>query len=109
LPIDDSEEVGGDTGRLESVWLGLRTNAGISFSALSQTAVDMVSVWVSKGWAMNAGDMVRLTASGWLLLDRLTAELDSVLTDGSGSLASPAIDGDRGLVQISANPNSSDR
>jgi oxygen-independent coproporphyrinogen-3 oxidase len=62
--------------RLEGIWLGLRTAWGLSLGGMSQDALALVSGWVQEGWAVRYDDRVRLTPRGWLVLDRLSVELD---------------------------------
>jgi oxygen-independent coproporphyrinogen-3 oxidase len=64
--------------RLERVWLGLRTSDGLEVVALGDRAVDRAAAWARTGLATLEGGTVRLTAEGWLLLDRLAVELDEV-------------------------------
>lgn len=78
-PRESSEEVDGSVGELERLWLELRTRAGIAAGTLSEAQASMLRTWETRGWAESAGDgdRVRLTAEGWLLLDRLAVELDA--------------------------------
>jgi oxygen-independent coproporphyrinogen III oxidase len=64
--------------RLERAWLGLRTADGVAVPAAVRV---LVAAWRERGWAEPAGDRdrVRLTAAGWLLLDRLAVDLARVL------------------------------
>ena len=64
--------------RLERIWLGLRTSAGLSLEGLESAALALVAEWVREGWAVPVGPRVRLTPTGWLLLDRLAVELDGM-------------------------------
>lgn len=61
----------------EGVYLGLRTRAGLSLAAAEAAHV---AAWVSAGWAEFDEDQggrcrLRLTATGWLRLDSLAADL----------------------------------
>jgi oxygen-independent coproporphyrinogen-3 oxidase len=60
-----------DQSRIEALYLGLRTSAGV--------AVDLVPAavharWAASGWATVLGGRLRLTAEGWLRLDALVAD-----------------------------------
>lgn len=76
-PRADSEVVGPAGSRLERLWLGLRTIEGVPLEALSAERLTVVQEWVRQGWADRDAERVRLTLDGWLLLDRLTVELDA--------------------------------
>ncbi|MFW6080232.1 MAG: radical SAM family heme chaperone HemW [Gemmatimonadota bacterium] len=80
-PVEERERVEGESARLERVWLGLRTDAGLPASSVArrQRASALVDRWREAGWARPDADAVRLTARGWLLLDRLAVELDHAL------------------------------
>lgn len=77
LPVEDSERVEGESARLERIWLSLRTDAGLARSSLGAAAGALVARWEEEGWAEAGGPQVRLTPHGWLLLDRLSVELDA--------------------------------
>lgn len=62
--------------RLERIWLGLRTDRGISISGLSATAISLAEAWVAEGLAATEGEVLRLTPAGWMLLDGLAVDLD---------------------------------
>lgn len=62
--------------RLERIWLGLRTSRGLELEGLPTGARGVVRSWVRQGLAAATEAKVRLTTNGWLLLDRLTVELD---------------------------------
>lgn len=74
LPLADHETVEADTARLERCWLGLRTRRGVALDGLPERACDLAGVWRSRGLATIRDDTVRLTADGWLLLDRLVVD-----------------------------------
>lgn len=63
-------------GALERAWLMLRTDSGVAPSELAPGQQALLAQWLRQGWAVPAGERVRLTAEGWLLLDRLAVELD---------------------------------
>jgi oxygen-independent coproporphyrinogen-3 oxidase len=56
----------------ETVYLGLRTTDGL---ALEPDEESRVRAWIDAGWAGLDGDRLRLTATGWLRLDALAADL----------------------------------
>jgi oxygen-independent coproporphyrinogen-3 oxidase len=78
-PEAGRETIDDDARRLESVWLGLRTDRGISVADLPSRASAMVERWMGAHLATMNGDRLRLTADGWLVLDGLTVELDECL------------------------------
>lgn len=82
LPVAERETLTEPAQRLERVWLGLRTDRGIPESALETPAARaLVSRWRSAGLAhgADATERVRLTPTGWLVLDRLAVDLDDAL------------------------------
>ena len=79
LPVDDEEELDVGKVRLERIWLGLRTRRGISLQDLPASARDRARCWEKNALAVAEGNVVRLTPKGWLVMDRLTVELDADL------------------------------
>ena len=79
LPLDDEEELDVGKVRLERIWLGLRTRRGISLQDLPASARDRARCWEENALAVAEGNVVRLTPRGWLVMDRLTIELDAVI------------------------------
>ena len=79
LPVDDEENLDVGQVRLERIWLGLRTRRGISLQDLPASARDRARCWVENALAVAEGNVVRLTPRGWLVMDRLTVELDANL------------------------------
>ncbi len=75
LPVDDEEAVDRATHLLERVWLGLRTGAGHPLERASPAELRLAERWRAVGWAHPDPAVLRLTAEGWLLLDRLAVEL----------------------------------
>jgi len=75
-PRADLERVGDAAARLERIWLGLRTAAGLPRAQLSPAQRRVADAWQLERWAVADPARVRLTARGWLLLDRLALELD---------------------------------
>ncbi|HET9947298.1 MAG TPA: radical SAM family heme chaperone HemW [Longimicrobiales bacterium] len=82
-PEEGRETLSDEARALERVWLGLRTDAGLPWDELGETARALVRGWQARGLAVRAPDRVRLTPLGWLELDRLAVELD-------GAQAAPA-------------------
>lgn len=78
-PVLGEEKLEPEHVRLESVWLGLRTDEGIPRSGLSARAVGLAEDWARQGLAELGTRTLRLTPEGWLFLDRLAVELDSAL------------------------------
>ena len=78
VPWEDGEILGREELRLETLWLGLRTDRGIPLVELTPEGSEVVDRWVSEGYAYRVGGSVRLTPEGWLLMDQLVVELDGV-------------------------------
>ena len=78
-PEAEREHLTAQATRLERVWLGLRTSEGVAIGSLPRRADALLGRWVAAGLAARAGDAIRLTTEGWLLLDELTVDLDQVL------------------------------
>jgi oxygen-independent coproporphyrinogen-3 oxidase len=57
---------------LERLYLGLRTQAGVSRDAISPVEL---AAWLAEGWATVVENRVRLTALGWLRLDTLVSRV----------------------------------
>jgi oxygen-independent coproporphyrinogen III oxidase len=75
---ESSEHVDGETAGLERVWLGLRTFEGLPVASMSSAQVAKLSEWQQAGLAAIHNDTARLTANGWLLLDKLVVELEAL-------------------------------
>lgn len=75
-PIESSEVLSAENREAEAVYLGLRTQRGLSFEP---DELPRVERWVEAGWAVvdREGHM-RLTPLGWLRLDALAADLTHV-------------------------------
>ena len=82
LPVDDEEKLGVDEVRLERIWFGLRTRRGISLRDLPSSARDRTVRWEESALAVTNGSVLRLTPRGWLVMDRLTVELNAELGVG---------------------------
>jgi oxygen-independent coproporphyrinogen-3 oxidase len=76
-PEEGREVLDGQALRLERIWLGLRTSDGVVVEELGGGAGGLVARWERDALATTSGGRVRLTATGWLLLDRLAVELDA--------------------------------
>jgi oxygen-independent coproporphyrinogen-3 oxidase len=75
LPVDGEEIVDDETAGLEHAWLLLRTDAGWPLADAGEAELRLAETWRAQGWARVADGVLRLTAEGWLLLDRLAVEL----------------------------------
>jgi oxygen-independent coproporphyrinogen III oxidase len=87
--IEGSETLTDELRGLESIYLGLRTNAGYRRRAADEARVNR---WVNAGWGSLLGDTITLNASGWLRLDALAADLGGTTSGGNyiSSHGSPA-------------------
>jgi len=94
LPLADREVVDADAARLERCWLGLRTTRGIALDGLPDGARSLALEWCTHDLATLRNGAVRLTADGWLLLDRLVLDLDRAL-DASDTNTTAAAHDDR--------------
>lgn len=77
LPTDGEETVDAETAGLERAWLLLRTDAGWPLADAGEAELRLADTWTAQGWAAIADGVLRLTAEGWLLLDRLAVEMAS--------------------------------
>jgi oxygen-independent coproporphyrinogen-3 oxidase len=75
--IDGRETIEAGTAGLEEAWLGLRTRSGVAVTGLTRAQAALAERWTRHGWGISQGDRFRLTAEGWLLLDRLSVEMES--------------------------------
>ena len=62
---------------LERIWLGLRTNRGIALDCMKGDLAPLAQSWEDAGWAERLDGTLRLTPEGWLVMDRLTLELEA--------------------------------
>lgn len=76
-PRESEEVVAGEAASLERSWLGLRTSDGLALAELTDGQRTKLAGWQDEGLAALTEDVVRLTAQGWLLLDRLVVELEA--------------------------------
>lgn len=84
LPVGGEEEVGAEDAALERVWLALRTDLGLPLDETTEGQRRLAAEWAGRGWARVAGGALRLTAEGWLLLDRLAVEIDAAASSSAG-------------------------
>lgn len=89
LPVEEAETVAPAEARLERIWLALRTREGFTVPVRPGPARDTMEAWVRRGLAEADGDRVRLTPTGWLLLDELAVELDRALDRDPPPAAEP--------------------
>jgi coproporphyrinogen III oxidase-like Fe-S oxidoreductase len=78
-PLAGSERLAPEARRLEFVWRGLRRARGIPVKLLSPRGRGVKEAWTARGLAHDDADSLRLTPSGWLLLDTLTVALTHAL------------------------------
>jgi oxygen-independent coproporphyrinogen-3 oxidase len=81
-PLESEELLSGPEVRLERIWLGLRTNRGVAVADLGPAALSVAERWCKAGYAETREGGLRVTPEGWLVLDSLVVELDSVLDAG---------------------------
>lgn len=87
--------------RLETVWLALRTRAGLDVAGAGPAASRALRRWVAAGLAERDGAFARLRPEGWLVLDDLALEFDEASRQGvragpAGTpAAAPPVDGGR--------------
>jgi oxygen-independent coproporphyrinogen III oxidase len=74
LPVEGEEIVGSGEARIERIWLSLRTDLGYPMAEAHDAQRETAREWVGFGWATWEDGLLRLTAEGWLLLDRLAVE-----------------------------------
>ena len=75
-PVVEAEEVLTDEQReLESLYLALRTDAGMPLAALSRPLPPAAARWVERGWAEIRDQRLVCTPEGWLRLDALVGDL----------------------------------
>jgi oxygen-independent coproporphyrinogen-3 oxidase len=71
-PVAGSERLDAGQRAAEDVYLGLRTTDGL---VVSGSELERASRWIEAGWATWSEARLRLTATGWLRLDALAADL----------------------------------
>jgi len=76
LSAVDAEEVLSEEQReLESLYLALRTDAGMPLAALCRPLLPAAARWVERGWAGISDQRLVCTPEGWLRLDALVGDL----------------------------------
>jgi len=76
LPTVEAEEVLTEEQRdLESLYLALRTDAGLPLAALCRPLPPSAALWVERGWAEVSEERLVCTPEGWLRLDALIRDL----------------------------------
>jgi oxygen-independent coproporphyrinogen-3 oxidase len=73
-PLETREVLDPDAIRLEGLYLGLRTQAGLP---TERVPLSVQQLWKDAGWAISHDGRVQLTAEGWLRLDALVASIAS--------------------------------
>lgn len=74
LPVDGEETLAPADTAMERVWLGLRQRSGLPLVDFTSAQRALAREWERHGWAHSDGGRLRLSARGWLLLDRLAVE-----------------------------------
>ncbi|HEX2201717.1 MAG TPA: radical SAM family heme chaperone HemW [Longimicrobium sp.] len=86
-PTEGEETVDEETAALERAWLLLRTDQGYPLLDASDAERRLAALWTGQGWAAVSDDeTLRLTADGWLLLDRLAVEMASAREERGAAL-----------------------
>ncbi len=70
-PVAGREHLDPAQRRLEALYLGLRTSAGVPLDLVPDPVRDR---WAAAEWGVAAGGRLRLSPEGWLRLDALVAE-----------------------------------
>jgi oxygen-independent coproporphyrinogen III oxidase len=73
-PVEGEERISAADASLERSWLALRTDLGYPIADASALQVELAQLWQGAGWATVSDGRIRLTAEGWLLLDRLAVD-----------------------------------
>ena len=78
-PAGGTEALTEESLETERIYLGLRTNEGVELDPSTlATDGEMLDRWASMGWALRAGNRIRLTPLGWLRLDALATDLTAL-------------------------------
>lgn len=80
LPLENQENIGNKEHRLEYLWLRLRTHTGLRIDDFTAIVQNKFADWVVNGLAVERDGNICLTPRGWLIMDRLTLELEEQLT-----------------------------
>ena len=79
LPAVEAEEVlTEEQSELESLYLALRTDAGVPLAALGRPLPPSAARWVDQGWADVVNQRLVCRPEGWLRLDGLIRDLTAV-------------------------------
>ena len=79
LPVVEAEEVLTEEQReLESLYLALRTDAGLAVTALDRPLPPCTAEWIARGWGEIRDQRLVCTPEGWLRLDSLVRDLTSL-------------------------------
>src|SRR6266705_494081 len=73
--VDAEEVLSEDQRELESLYLALRTDAGMPLAALCRPLPPAATRWVERGWAQIRDQRLVCTPEGWLRLDALVGDL----------------------------------
>ncbi len=71
-PLEGGELIGPAEQSAERIYLGLRTTEGLE---ATDAEFDRAGRWLEAGWAERKGSRLVLTATGWMRLDALAADL----------------------------------
>ena len=74
-PEAERERLTSEQQRIEGLYLGLRTTAGVEHTALRAAGRAVAEHAVRQGWLLVEGDRLRASAAGWLRLDEIVARL----------------------------------
>jgi len=86
LPTEGAEVIAAEEVALEAIWLGLRTDLGYPLVSVSSEQRQLITLWESRGLAWTDGAVLRLTPSGWLLLDQLALEFSGAAQESRGQV-----------------------
>src|SRR3989442_924651 len=73
--VDAQEVLSEEQRELESLYLALRTDAGMPLAALCRPLPPAAARWVERGWAEIRDQQLVCTPEGWLRLDALVGDL----------------------------------
>ena len=82
--VEAEERLDPDAVRVEDLYLGLRTDAGVGEGCLPKS---LVGSWIEQGWARVTDGRVLLTGEGWLRLDALVARAAAIPHPGVTDLS----------------------
>jgi len=78
LAVEVEETLTEEQRELESLYLALRTDAGVPLAALCGPLPPCAAMWVERGWAEVRDQRLACRPEGWLRLDALIRDLTSV-------------------------------